>query len=84
MVKKEIVFWGLLENVGKNVGINVGKKRKVIMTILRRKPRASAKKIAELMNLSSRQVERLLAGLKNDGTITRQGSPKKGWWEISE
>ena len=88
MVKKEIVFRGLLENVGKNVGknvgINVGEKRKVILTILRRKPSISAKEIGLLMNLSSRQVERLLAGLKSDETITRQGSPKKGWWEINE
>ena len=87
MVKKEIVFWGLLENVGKNVGINVGinvgEKREALLMIPRRKPRASAKEIAELMNLSSRQVERLLSSLKSDGTITRQGSPKKGWWEIS-
>ena len=51
---------------------------------LRRKARASAKEIVELMNVSSRQVERLLVGLKSDGTITRQGSPKKGWWEINE
>lgn len=73
-----------VKNVGDNVGINVGEKREALLMILRRKPRASAKEIAELMNLSSRQVERLLAGLKSDGTITRQGSPKKGWWEISE
>lgn len=73
-----------VKNVGDNVGINVGEKREALLMILRRKPRASAKEIAELMNLFSRQVERLLAGLKSDGTITRQGSPKKGWWEISE
>ena len=54
------------------------------MTILRRNPQITAKEIGSLMNLSSRQVERLLAGLKNDGTITRQGPPKKGWWEIKE
>ena len=40
--------------------------------------------IAALMQLSSRQVERMLAALKSEGTITRQGSPKGGWWEISE
>ena len=71
-------------HVGDNVGDNVGEKRKAILTILRRKPRASAKEIGLLMNLSSRQVERLLAGLKSDGRITRQGSPKGGWWEINE
>ena len=54
------------------------------MTILRRKPSISAKEIGLLMNLSSRQVERLLARLKSDGTIARQGSPKKGWWKINE
>ena len=72
------------ENVGINVGENVGEKKKILLTILRRNPRITAKEIGSMMNLSSRQVERLLAGLKNDGTITRQGSPKKGWWEIKE
>ena len=52
--------------------------------VLRRKPRASAKEIAALMKLSSPQVERLLAALKSEGAITRQGSPKGGWWEINE
>ncbi|MBR4538337.1 MAG: Fic family protein [Clostridia bacterium] len=74
----------VVENVGVNVAINVGDKRKILLTILRRNPRITAKEIGSLMNLSSRQVERLLTVLKNDGMITRQGSPKKGWWEIKE
>ena len=78
----------VVENVGinvvENVVENVGEKRKTLLTILRRNPQITAKEIGSLMNLSSRQVERLLAGLKNDGTITRQGPPKKGWWEIKE
>lgn len=71
-------------HVGEIVGENVGEKREALLTILRRKPQASAKEMAALMNLSSRQVERLLAALKSEGKIARRGSSKKGWWEIIE
>jgi predicted HTH transcriptional regulator len=40
--------------------------------------------IAEMTQLSSRQVERILAKLKQDGVLIRRGSRTNGWWEISE
>ena len=52
--------------------------------ILRRQPHATAKMIAEMTQLSSRQVERILAKLKKDGVLIRRGSRTNGWWEISE
>ena len=52
------------------------------MTVLRRQPQATAKSIAEMTLLSSRQVERILSKLKADGRLLRHGSTKGGWWEV--
>lgn len=73
----------VVEKVGKNVGKNVGKEDAVRM-ILRKQPHATAKMIAEMTQLSSRQVERILAKLKKDGVLIRRGSRTNGWWEINE
>ena len=74
-------------NDGKNVGINatgdVGIKQDAVIRILKKQPHATAKSLAEAMNLSTRQVERVLAELKNEGKIARKGSNKSGWWEVN-
>ena len=78
-------------NDGKNVGINVGIKvagyvginRDAVIKILKKQPHSTAKSMAESMNLSPRQVERVLAELKKEGKIVRKGSNKSGWWEVN-
>jgi len=74
-------------NDGKNVGINaaedVGINRDAVIKILRKQPHATAKSLAEAINLSPRQVERVLAELKKEGKIVRKGSNKSGWWEVN-
>ena len=68
------------ENVVDHVGENVGEMS--VISILRRMPKASAGTIAEMTHLSSRQIERILARLKQEGKIVRHGSPRNGYWEI--
>ena len=68
------------EHVGRNVGRNT--KEEAILTVLRRQPQATARNIAEMAQLSSRQVERILSKLKADGKLLRHGSTKGGWWEV--
>ncbi len=79
---------GRAGNVVNDVAINVvdhdGKNKGIILAVLKKKPRASAKEIAALANLSERQIQRILAGLKEEGKLIRHGSPRNGWWEIRE
>ena len=58
--------------------------RDAVIQILRKQPHATAKELAEALHLSSRQVERILAGLKKDGKLVRRGSNKSGHWEVPE
>ena len=41
-----------------------------------------ARKIAEKLNTSPRQIERLLSELKKNGTIQHIGSNKSGEWKV--
>ena len=70
-------------HVGVNVGVNVGKEN-AVLHILRRYPQASARMVADMAQLSSRQVERILAQLKRKGRLIRHGSPKAGYWQVME
>ena len=77
-------------HVGTNVGIyggtNDGKNEqdpaKTLLLILNQQPNATARRLAELMHLSQRQVERILSALKQQGRIVRHGANKGGWWEV--
>ena len=71
------------ENQSRYVGINVGKEI-AILNILRRYPRATARAMADMTHLSARQVERILARLKQEGRLLRQGSTKSGSWQVVE
>ena len=71
------------KNVGRNAADNVGINRDVVMKILKNQPHSTAKSLAEAMNLSPRQVERVLAELKKEGKVVRKGSNKSGWWEVN-
>lgn len=68
------------QRVGENVGENVGEAS--VIAILQRMPKASAAAIAEMTHLSSRQIERILARLKQEGKIARHGSARNGTWEV--
>ena len=81
-LKKEEADVGI--NVGTNVGINVGTKEQKIFTIISNTPQATAKDMAEIMGVSQRQCERLLAKLKQEGRIRRVGANKSGRWEIEK
>ena len=70
-------------NVGINVGINVGVNEQKILRLIKGNPRVSAAKIGSVLNLSSRQVERLLSQLKQKHLIRRVGANKNGHWEIT-
>ena len=71
------------KNVGRKTAGDVGINRDAVIKILKKQPHATAKALAEAINLSPRQVERVLAELKKEGKIARKGSNKAGWWEVN-
>lgn len=66
------------EDVGINVGIN-GE----LLSLIRQNNRISAKELAEVLNISSRQCERIIAELKEHGLLERKGSKKAGYWVVT-
>ena len=73
----------LIKNVGVNVGVNVGENEGGILAMIHLNNRISVKSIAEQLHLSTRQVERILTGLKKKGYLNRIGGAKGGHWELS-
>ena len=78
----------VVDNVVDNVADNVGEKPQqtamAVLTILRKRPRSSAHEIGQLIGLSARQVQRVMAELQAEGLLIRHGSPRNGYWEITE
>lgn len=66
----------------RNVGENVGENEEGILNLLDNNPRLSAVKIAEKLNLSSRQVERIIKSLREEGRLVRHGANRGGFWEV--
>ena len=56
--------------------------QKQILELLSKDTRLSAKKMAETIGISSRNVEANIKKLKKCGILIRHGSPKSGYWEI--
>lgn len=69
-------------NVGVNVGINVGINEQRVLDALRADATLSAVKIGQLLGITTRQAERLLASLREKNLIRRVGANKNGHWEI--
>ena len=69
-------------DVGENVGINVGENERKILSIIAHTPQASAREMAEVLGITARQCERILASLKQKGLIARVGAAKGGHWEV--
>ena len=56
--------------------------QKQILELLSKDTRLSAKKMAEIIGISSRNIEANIRKLKKFGILVRHGSPKNGYWEI--
>ena len=53
-----------------------------ILELVQNDATLSAQKIAELLGISSRAVEKQLAALKEKGKLQRIGSKKGGYWKV--
>ena len=55
-----------------------------MVELLRIDKQLSAKKIAEQLGLGSRSIEKNIKKLKSLGFLIRHGSPKNGYWEVTD
>ena len=75
--------WKLIApDVGINVGINIGENERKVLSILTHSPQSTAKEMSEVLGLTLRQCERILASMKQKELIARVGSNKNGHWEV--
>lgn len=58
--------------------------RRSLLAIVKQRPQSSAREIALLMNMSPRQIQRVMADLQADGRLIRHGSPRNGSWEVAD
>ena len=70
------------QDVGINVGTNVGINENEIVQLIQNNPKITALEIAQHLNITSRQVERLISSMKKKKIINREGSRKSGEWKI--
>lgn len=70
------------QKVTDDVGINVGINEQRVLDALRADASLSAVKIGQLLGITTRQAERLLASLREKNLIRRIGANKNGHWEI--
>ena len=68
--------------VVRNVGINVVTNEDKLLELLHQDGHLTAKVLASSLELTDRQVQRLLAKLKKSGRIVRHGATKNGYWEV--
>ena len=71
-----------MKNVGVNVGVKLSARDLDLLELLRIDNTLTALRIAETYSISTRQAERILTKLKNNGLIVRVGSDKSGHWKV--
>ena len=78
------IFYREDRNVVTNVVTNVvlNEKEKQILDLLRSNNYLTASKISEMIDKSSRNIQRIMDSLKNKGLIERIGSNKTGYWKV--
>ncbi len=55
-----------------------------ILKLIKQYPEYSSEKIGDMIDMSMRNTQRYIKGLKEEGYIERKGSNKKGSWEVKK
>ena len=58
------------------------KSREKILQLLKDHPNYSARKLAEVIGITPKAIEKHLAKLKAEGVIRREGPDKGGYWTV--
>ena len=67
-----------------NVASNVVTNEDKVLALLRQDGKLTAKVLASSLGLTQRQVQRILAKLKETKKIIRHGASKNGYWEVTD
>lgn len=76
-------------NVGMNVGMNVGLTNEAVcnkerlLDLIGKNPTITMVQMADELKMSKRQIERLVAELKEQGKLARIGARRNGRWEVN-
>ena len=76
----EEILASLKAHQGSPVSHRITEKEQRVLDYIMAKPDSSAKAISDKTGISDRQVERLIASLKEKGILVRSGSRKSGRW----
>ncbi len=60
------------------------KSSEIILAEIKKNPKISARELSEILEISSRAVEKHIAKLKADGFLERVGHDRTGHWKIIE
>lgn len=63
---------------------DVGTNEERLLLLLKQDRTLTAKLLAIKLNLTQRQVERMIARLKKEGLLLRHGASTNGYWEVTE
>ena len=69
------------DDVAINVVANVVTNEDKVLAMLKQDGKLTSKVLASSLNITQRQVQRILAALKAENKIVRHGASKNGWWE---
>ena len=73
---------GITESITKN--ITISDSQKIILAQMKKNPKTSASDLAKTLGIADRNVKNHIKNLKEAGFLERVGSPKGGYWVVSE
>jgi len=77
----EIILKTIKSSVNNSVISSVNTEDK-ILKYLKQNPKFTIKELAQILDLTTRAIEKQMAKLKNENKILRVGSARKGHWEV--
>jgi len=77
----EVILKTIRSSVKGSVKSSVNTEDK-ILDYLKQNPRSTIKYLAQILNLTSRAIEKQIANLKKENRLLRVGSARKGHWEV--
>ncbi len=80
-------------NIGDSIGetsaanqsigvIKLNKNQSIIVELLRQNPYLTGTELAEAIGISKRNIEENIKKIKEMGILVRNGSDRKGYWEV--
>jgi Fic family protein len=79
----EVILESIRSSVKSSVKSSVNTEDK-ILNYFRANPSATIVQVAEVLNLTTRAIEKQIASLKEAGRLQRIGSARKGHWEVRD